>query len=342
MRLVRHELFLRPASYRLRQRAREYARRQDWEQAKQCYHELLAKMANSPAIWMQYGHACKEARDYSEAEHAYRRAASLVPRAAEPHWHLGLLLRTLNRPGESLDAFLRGAAADPRSNDLASELRRNGFSTGEIATMSALSALELGTLTKVERRLLIAPALRFLLVNMALPFVRAAAKRRRWGVAREGYRQLQRIDPANPNLAIQLGHSHKELGELEQARFAYREAVAWNPWHADAYLHLGHVAKLSGETEAARGWYIHAWRLAPNTPGLQQELSAFDIPRNLEAFRQSWLSNEGAGLQRYPPLSMQRRQDGRAIGRLERAPQGMSLSGHSLWFSMARISNRRV
>ncbi|MGT2446633.1 tetratricopeptide repeat protein (plasmid) [Ensifer adhaerens] len=342
MRLVRHELFLRPASYRLRQRARVHARRRDWEQAKKCYEELLVRVAHSPAIWMQYGHVCKEAGDPTVAEHAYRTAALLVPRATEPHWHLGVLLRTLNRSSESLEAFLRGAAADPRSSDLVSELRRDGLSNSEIAAMSALSALELGALTKTERRLLTAPSIRRLLVNMALPLVQAAAKRHRWSVARKGYEQLQRIDPSNASLSIQLGHSHKELGDLVEAQIAYREAVAWNPWHADAYLHLGHVAKLSGDTEAARAWYLHAWQLAPNTAGLRQELSALGIAQNLEAFRQVWLSSIDVGLRKYLPSSVDGGQSGRAFGRCESAPDGMSLSARSLWSSMVRISNKRI
>lgn len=291
---------------------------------------------------MQYGHACKEAGDLAQAEHAYRTAALLTPRAMEPHWHLGLLLRALNRPDESLDAFLRGAAADPRSNDLVVELRRNGLSTREIATMSALSALELGDMTKVERRLLIAPSLRHLVAKIALPIVQAAAKRHRWHAARKGYQQLLRIDPSNANLSIQLGHSHKELGELTDAEVSYREAVAWNPLHADAYLHLGHVAKLSGDTEAAKAWYLHAWRLAPNTSGLKQELDALGIPQNLEVFRQTWLSSEGATSQGYPSASWHGTQDRRYLGRVEPRPRGLSLSAHSLWLSMVRISNKRI
>lgn len=344
MRLVRHEIFLRPRNRKLLHRARSYAGRKEWNLAKKSYRDLLDVKGDRPAVWMQYGHSCKEAGDVAEAEHAYRTAARLTPHAAEPHKHLGFLLKSLNRQDESVDAFLRGVAAEPRATDLQLELQRFGLSTHEISTLSALSALELGGLTKVERRLLRAPVVGLLAEIFALPIIRAAAKRGFWDIATKGYRQLHKIRPANPNLAVQLGHAHKELGELEEARLAYREAFAWSPWHADAYLHMGHIAKLLGDREAAKYWYFYTWRLAPNTYGLAQELQAFGLQQEAlsKMFRQVWLSHESADQtvpSEYTNFILPNR---RGNSPAAHPPEGMSLSALSFWFSMAKNADKWV
>lgn len=339
MNLVRHEILLRPANRRLLQRARSHARRKEWLFAKELYSELLKNVADSPALWLQYGHVSKEQGSYEEAEAAYRTAARLVPHAVEPHRHLGFLLRSSNKHEESRDAFLRGYAADPRANDLDIELRRGGLSPEEIAKLAVLTTHELGAVTKAERRLLGPAIIGVVAQSLIQPLVQQAAQRRHWRAAVKGYQLLHKMAPTNPRIAVQLGHAHKELGELVEAKLAYREALIWNPWYGDAYLHLGHLAKGSGDPETARYCYLYAWRLAPNTNGIEQELQGLGMDHDSlwKSVQQSCLSDDGPELH-VPGVAKAWGQQKRE----KRPPAGMSSSAKSYWFALQSNSEERI
>jgi tetratricopeptide (TPR) repeat protein len=73
----------------------------DWELAARRYRKALADMPNTPAVWVQYGHALKQLGQLAAAEAAYRRSLALDPDAADTHLQLG---RILKRQGKSEQA----------------------------------------------------------------------------------------------------------------------------------------------------------------------------------------------------------------------------------------------
>jgi tetratricopeptide (TPR) repeat protein len=109
------------------QRADRARAAQQWECAAHFYLEALEQRSpNRPAIWVQLGHALKEAGKTAEAEFAYRRAARLDRRNTGALVPLGQLLRQEGReaeaaavyryaldlvPSDELRAFLRGELA---------------------------------------------------------------------------------------------------------------------------------------------------------------------------------------------------------------------------------------
>lgn len=69
------------------------------------------------------------------------------------------------------------------------------------------------------------------------------------------YRAALRFAPGNSRLWVQLGHMHKEQGELAEAKSAYLKAVETDHHSADAYLHLGHLYNLLHEPASAQAAY---------------------------------------------------------------------------------------
>lgn len=100
-----------------------------WTKAAEGFRQALDLDPGLAHIWIQYGHALKEAGDLATAESAYRRAAHLRPRSADAQLHLGhLRKRQGDRPGASR-AYLAAARLDPHHPDAVTELHRlSGFS----------------------------------------------------------------------------------------------------------------------------------------------------------------------------------------------------------------------
>jgi tetratricopeptide (TPR) repeat protein len=78
--------------------------RRDWAEARRHYERYLARSPKDGAVWIQLGHACKEAGDFDTAERAYRRASDFGSSRGDAFLHLGRLPR------------IRGKASRPVAN----------------------------------------------------------------------------------------------------------------------------------------------------------------------------------------------------------------------------------
>jgi tetratricopeptide (TPR) repeat protein len=102
-----------------------------WEQAARFYLEALEQRSpNRPAIWVQLGHALKEAGKTAQAEFAYRRAAQLDRRNTDALVPLGQLLQQQGRDDEA-------AAVYRRALELVPSAERRAFLCGELAALSS-------------------------------------------------------------------------------------------------------------------------------------------------------------------------------------------------------------
>jgi tetratricopeptide (TPR) repeat protein len=100
-----------------------------WERAAHFYLEALEQRSpNRPAIWVQLGHALKEAGKTAEAEFAYRRAARLDQRNTEALVPLGQLLRQQGRDDEAVAVYRRALELVPSAEQRA-------FLCGELAAL---------------------------------------------------------------------------------------------------------------------------------------------------------------------------------------------------------------
>lgn len=82
-------------------RARAAARAGNWGEAARKYRSLVQSAQRTPNIWMQYGHALREAGDPAAAEIAYSHVLTLYDTRAEAHLQLGHILR---ERGQDTDA----------------------------------------------------------------------------------------------------------------------------------------------------------------------------------------------------------------------------------------------
>ncbi len=72
-----------------------------WEFAARCYADDLTRNSWDPAIWIQFGHALKEARRLSESETAYRTAVILDEAAIDALLSLGHVLTLQQKRAEA-------------------------------------------------------------------------------------------------------------------------------------------------------------------------------------------------------------------------------------------------
>jgi tetratricopeptide (TPR) repeat protein len=112
-----------------------------WERAAQLYRKALDRDPINPPIWVQYGHALKEAGELRDpdklvqAEAAYRRALSLDPGVADSHLQLGHVLKLQAKSEEAKASFLRAFALDPSMPYPLDELGRLGWSHAELSEL---------------------------------------------------------------------------------------------------------------------------------------------------------------------------------------------------------------
>ncbi|MBV9862581.1 MAG: glycosyltransferase [Alphaproteobacteria bacterium] len=83
-----------------------------WAEAAIAYREVLEQSPSLPPIWVQLGHALKEAGRRNEAESAYRESLRLAPDVADTHLQLGHVLKLLGRREEALEAFAKALRID--------------------------------------------------------------------------------------------------------------------------------------------------------------------------------------------------------------------------------------
>jgi len=105
---------------------------QHWQLAARYYREALDQTPDNAPIWVQYGHALKEAGHLSEAENAYRTSLDLDAGVADTHLQLGHALKIQGRKIEAAAEYFRALALDPASDDAVFELKGLGWTKGRI------------------------------------------------------------------------------------------------------------------------------------------------------------------------------------------------------------------
>lgn len=112
--------------FHLGDRARD---RREWPAAASLYQDALVSEPENPALWVQYGHACKEAGLIGRAEAAYRQAIFLAPRDHDVRLQLGHLLKSSGDDDGAIKHYRESHALLPGGDDAARELRNLGVDT---------------------------------------------------------------------------------------------------------------------------------------------------------------------------------------------------------------------
>ncbi len=94
----------------------------DWRLAQVLYGEYLNQTPSDAAIWVQYGHACKESGDVRGAEGAYNRSLALAPDVADTHLQLGHALKLQGDVDRARGAYDQALQLDPSCPDVRREV----------------------------------------------------------------------------------------------------------------------------------------------------------------------------------------------------------------------------
>ena len=273
---------------RLAKRARGMS---DWETvASQCIDALRAD-PRLPLIWNQLGHAQKRQRDLAGAEASFRRSIAINDSWARTYLDLGRVLKLQGRLTEAAESFLSAIRLDPTVSPARNELLALGYDDASIA-----AATERGSFASPPPAALIKTA-------------QAAFAARDWQNAVKTYSDLLRGRPQWAAIWVQLGHAHKEQGDLAAAEASYRRALALEPQTADTHLQLGHVLKLRQRSAEGVESYMEALRRDRECLPAKAELLALGYdPMIIEEAQTS-------GRLRYPPATAAVAAADRARGR---------------------------
>jgi GT2 family glycosyltransferase/tetratricopeptide (TPR) repeat protein len=229
-----------------------------WDAAVQHYRSALAQNPHNPPIWVQFGHALKEAGNRVAAETAYRRAIAGDPTVADTYLQLGHVLKLQGRTQEAKAAYAQALSTDRSLHDAAVELAALGCSAADLPQLMreipAPAAVDDGSAAgpRQKRRR-----------ESVITRGDLARDLGQWDIAAKYYRIALERNPRNPRIWVQFGHALKEGGNPAESEAAYRQALRYDPRVADFHLQLGHTLKLQGKTEAAQAAYLRAFALDP-------------------------------------------------------------------------------
>ena len=120
--------------------------RGEWQVAAQEYREALNEDAALDEIWVQLGHAYKEAGNLSRAIHAYQQAILHNPQDPERHVHLAHLFKNHGRFDQALDHFLQaihlGESRPSEEHELLSVMQRKVGKGEHADLLRAVTRLE--------------------------------------------------------------------------------------------------------------------------------------------------------------------------------------------------------
>lgn len=103
---------------------------------------------------------------------------------------------------------------------------------------------------------------------------RRAARLASWAEAADFYRRHLDRHPEDSAAWIQLGHSHKELGEFVEARAAYEQATKSQPENVDGWIQLAHIARRTDDREVAIGVLENGLSVNPQAERIMDEMLA--------------------------------------------------------------------
>ena len=103
----------------------------------------------------------------------------------------------------------------------------------------------------------------------------AARKRGDWGTASRYYALHLQENAEDFGIWVQLGHSLKEQGLLDQADMAYGQGNRLNENEAELWLHRAHLCKQRQDFDAACDYFKRSYALEAN-PDVARELNTLE------------------------------------------------------------------
>jgi predicted O-linked N-acetylglucosamine transferase (SPINDLY family) len=199
---------------------------------------------------LQFAAAQQRAKNWDEAERAYRQALALAPREPGIRRQLAWLLFDRGRHGPAIEEMRRAVADAPwpaLHNDLGVMLRESGRDD------DAARCFEEAVRTD--------PALWQAQFNLG----NIHRQRGQLELALENYAAARRHAPDDPDVLVNLGVVQKGLGRLDDAQSTFEQAARMQPPNADAWIRLGTVHRARGQMETAIDCYRRALAINPQS-----------------------------------------------------------------------------
>lgn len=122
----------------------------------------------------------------------------------------------------------------------------------------------------------------------------AARDQHDWAAAVKLYGEVSAEDPSASDIAVQLGHAHKELGDYDRAGQLYYATLNRKPGDDDLHLQIGHLEKLRNNVAKAMEHYKKSAELNPKNLDALRE---YDALKGRIAFRGNGEPKEASGRQ---------------------------------------------
>ncbi len=265
--------------------ARTIVRLRDWRDDYTIFKAALRVAPESVRALLNYGSACEERGEDTEAIEAYEKALSVWPQFADAHYNLaGVLARRkewqgavdhyreaarmqpgnvhylvnlahsltgIGRPAEGRDVLRRAIQIDPSS-----ALAYTNLGAAELALGDAQAAI-----TAYAQAVRLEPANADYLRNLGVAQHEAHERG-----ASDTFRRALLVRPGDPDLLDGLGLALLDSGDAAGARGPLEQAVAARPTHPVYRYHLARALERSGDPPGAVAQYREAIRLAPSVP----------------------------------------------------------------------------
>jgi Flp pilus assembly protein TadD len=295
-------------------------------QAQQALHiaqEALAQFAPNDELCNLAGVCAVTLGELAQAEHYWRQAIALNPKAAQPYFNLGLLYASQRREDQAEQCYRQSLALDPGNlgalanlGNLLSQGRRDAeaeqyyrkllaLDPGDAAIHSNLGVSLANRKQDVEaeqcyrRAIALDPHHAKAFSNLGILLTRG----RRHDEAEQCYRQAIALKPASAEAYTNLGLLLETQERYEEAEHSHRQALALNPGYAEIHANLGNLLTRVRREAEAEACYRQALALDPDNPITSSSLGVLltNIGREVEAehyFRQAIAINPGYTLAR--------------------------------------------
>lgn len=113
-----------------------------------------------------------------------------------------------------------------------------------------------------------------------------ALKRSDYAAAATAFQKAQEADPADIEVAGNLGYAHLKLGQFKRAEHQLVYALTLAPARSSSWFNLGQVYGAMDDVDRAAGAFANAYRFSQNPPKTAEFLrQALTAPENNEATR---------------------------------------------------------
>lgn len=217
--------------------------------------------------WLSLGHVL-EPTTAEEALAAYRKAAALQPKDAEPHLSAGLLLEKQGKAADAIaeykQALALSAASDPAAEHrTAAETQANATETDALTGLANvyMHSRQFPEAEKCLRELVV---VRPQDAGAHIQLGRVLAAQSKNDAALAELEAGEKLAPADESLERDLADLYSATGKNHQAESIYRKLLASHANDAELHRSLGHVLVLQQKFPEAQKEFVTAVNLKPD------------------------------------------------------------------------------